>query len=150
VRIERVSDETDLDAIVALEEESFTNPWSRETLLWELRNSDVTHIYVLRLADGRVAAFCVCWMLFDELHINTVAVAPAERRRGLATALLQHVFREAVARGVSRATLEVRASNSAAIALYQRLGFRITSTRPRYYTQPEEDALILWRDGLNA
>jgi [ribosomal protein S18]-alanine N-acetyltransferase len=150
VRIERVSDETDLDAIVALEEESFTNPWSRETLLWELRNSDVTHIYVLRLADGSVAAFCVCWMLFDELHINTVAVAPAERRRGLATALLQHVLREAVARGVSRATLEVRASNSAAIALYQRLGFRITSTRTRYYTQPEEDALILWRDGLNA
>jgi [ribosomal protein S18]-alanine N-acetyltransferase len=150
VRIERVSDETDLDAIVALEEESFTNPWSRETLLWELRNSDVTHIYVLRLADGSVASFCVCWMLFDELHINTVAVAPAERRRGLATALLQHVLREAVARGVSRATLEVRASNSAAIALYQRLGFRITSTRTRYYTQPEEDALILWRDGLNA
>lgn len=150
MRIERVADERDVDAIVALEAESFTNPWSRETLLWELRNSDVTFIYVLRRDDGEVAAFCVCWMLFDELHINTVAVTPAERRRGLATALLGHVFAEAAGRGVRRATLEVRASNGPAIALYERLGFRGTARRPRYYTNPEEDALILWREDLNA
>lgn len=150
MQIERVTDETHLDAIVALEAESFTNPWSRETLLWELRNSDVTFIYVLTLDTGVVAAFCVCWMLFDELHINTVAVTPAERRRGLATALLRHVFAEAVGRGAQRATLEVRASNSAAIQLYERLGFRITANRARYYTHPDEDALILWREGLNA
>jgi ribosomal-protein-alanine N-acetyltransferase len=150
MQIDRVHDETDIDAIVALEMESFTNPWSRETLLWELRNSDVTFIYVLRRQGGSVAAFCVCWMLFDELHINTVAVAPGERRQGLATALLQHIFTEAAARGVQRATLEVRASNASAIGLYKRLGFRVTATRPRYYTNPDEDALVLWRDGLNA
>jgi len=150
VRIERLSDERDVDAIVALETESFTNPWSRETLLWELRNSDVTYIYVLRRDEGDVVAFCICWMLFDELHINTVAVAPSERRRGLAKALLRHVFAEAALRGVRRATLEVRTSNSAALRLYEGLGFQVTSTRPRYYTNPEEDALILWREGLNA
>lgn len=150
VRIERVSDESPIDAIVALEAESFTNPWSKDTLLWELRNSDITFIYVLRSDDDDVVAFCVCWMLFDELHINTIAVAPAFRRRGLATALLQHIFGDAAARGVHRATLEVRASNSAAIQLYERLGFRVTATRHRYYTHPEEDALILWREGLNA
>ena len=150
MRIERVSDESDVDAIVALEAESFTNPWTRETLLWELRNSDVTHIYVLRMEDGAPTAFCVCWMIFDELHINTIAVAPAHRRRGLATTLLRHVLGDAAARGVTRATLEVRASNVAALQLYERLGFRVTATRARYYTQPEEDALILWRDGLNA
>ena len=149
MRIERLTDDGDVDAIVALEAESFTNPWSRETLLWELRNSDVTFVYVLR-RDDDVAAFCICWMLFDELHINTVAVAPAERRRGLATALLNHVFAEAVGRGVRRATLEVRESNVAAIALYERLGFRGTARRARYYTNPEEDALILWREDLNA
>ncbi|PYR92718.1 MAG: ribosomal-protein-alanine N-acetyltransferase [Acidobacteria bacterium] len=149
VRIDRVSDDRDLDAIVALETESFTNPWTRETLEWELRNSDVTHIYVLRLEDGIVAAFCVCWIIFDELHINTVAVAPAERRRGRATALLKHVMAEAAARHAVRATLEVRASNIAALKLYEGLGFRVTATRPRYYSQPEEDALILWRDGLD-
>jgi ribosomal-protein-alanine N-acetyltransferase len=150
VRIERLTHDSSLDEIVTLEAESFTNPWSRETLEWELRNSDVTFIYALHLDDDRVGAFCICWMLFDELHINTLAVAPAERRRGLATALVRHVFAEAAARGVRRATLEVRASNQAALTLYERLGFRVTATRPRYYNNPDEDALILWREGLNA
>jgi ribosomal-protein-alanine N-acetyltransferase len=149
VRIDRVTDDQDLDAIVALETESFTNPWSRDTLEWELRNSDVTHIYVLRRDEGSVAAFCVCWIIFDELHINTVAVAPAERRRGWATMLLKHVMAEAAARQATRATLEVRASNTAALKLYEGLGFRVTAVRPRYYSQPEEDALILWRDALD-
>lgn len=149
MRIDRVTDDQDLDAIVALEAASFTNPWSRETLEWELRNSDVTYIYVLRLEEGTIAAFCVCWIIFDELHINTVAVAPAERRRGWATVLLKHVMAEAAAQHVTRATLEVRASNTAALKLYEGLGFRVAATRPRYYTQPEEDALILWRDGLD-
>ena len=150
MQIERVTNEGPLDDIVALEAESFTNPWSRETLEWELRNSDVTFIYVLRLDDGRVAAFCVCWMLFEELHINTLAVAPALRRQGLASTLLNYVFREAAGRGVQRATLEVRASNRPAIGLYERLGFQVTATRYRYYNNPEEDALILWRDHLIA
>jgi ribosomal-protein-alanine N-acetyltransferase len=149
VKIERVTDEQDLDAIVALEAESFTNPWSRETLVWELNNSDVTYIYVLRLDDNRIVAFCVCWIVFDELHINTMAVSAGDRRRGLATILLRHVMAEAAAKHAVRATLEVRASNLAARKLYEGLGFRVTATRPRYYTQPEEDALILWRDSLD-
>ena len=138
-----------LDAIVALELESFTNPWSRDTLEWELRNSDVTFIYVLRLDDGQVGAFCVCWMLFDELHINTLAVAPAWRRRGLATALLRHVFAEAGARGVRRATLEVRASNRAGFGAVRapRLPGRPPPGTATTHN-PEEDALILWREGL--
>jgi len=148
VKIDRITDDKELDAIVALESESFTNPWSRETLEWELRNSDVTHIYVLRLDDGTIVAFCVCWIIFNELHINTVAVAPAARRRGLATVLLKHVMAEAADRAVTRATLEVRASNTAALKLYEALGFRVTATRSGYYSQPEEDALILWRDSL--
>jgi ribosomal-protein-alanine N-acetyltransferase len=140
----------DFDAIAALESESFTNPWPRETLIWELENSDVTRVYVLRDDGGNVAAFCVCWVIFDELHINTLAVAPAARRRGRATVLLRHVIAEAAASGATRATLEVRASNTAALALYGRLGFRVAATRPAYYVKPPEDALILWRDGLDA
>ncbi|HET7698441.1 MAG TPA: ribosomal protein S18-alanine N-acetyltransferase [Vicinamibacterales bacterium] len=141
---------SDLDAVAALEAESFTNPWPRETLVWELENSDVTRAYVLREADGAVVAFCVCWVIFDELHINTLAVAPAVRRQGRATALLRHVMAEAAASGATRATLEVRASNAAALALYERLGFRVAATRPGYYVKPPEDALILWREGLDA
>ena len=134
----------DLDAIVALETQAFTNPWPRETLVWELRNSDVTRIYLLRSDAGAVVAFAVCWVVFDELHINTLAVAPDERRKGVATLLLEHVLAEGSKEGARKATLEVRASNAAALALYERLGFRVTATRPRYYTNPDEDALILW------
>ena len=94
-------------------------------------------------------AFCVCWVIFDELHINTLAVAPAARRRGAATALVRHVMADAAAGGATKATLEVRASNTPALALYEGLGFRIAATRPGYYAKPPEDALILWREGLH-
>ena len=143
-RLRDAGSAADLDAIVALEAQAFTNPWPRETLVWELTNSDVTRIYLLRSDAGAVVAFCVCWVVFDELHINTLAVAPDERRKGLATLLLRRVLAEALKEGARKATLEVRASNTAALALYERLGFRVTSTRPRYYTNPDEDALILW------
>jgi ribosomal-protein-alanine N-acetyltransferase len=152
MRVERVrgADATaDIDAIVELEAESFTNPWPRETLVWELRNSDVTQVYVLRDDEGKTVAFCVCWVIFDELHINTLAVAPAARRTGLATFLLRQVMAEAARAGARKATLEVRASNTAALGLYSGLGFHVAAQRPRYYTQPEEDALILWRESLD-
>jgi ribosomal-protein-alanine N-acetyltransferase len=152
MRIERLRDasaDADLDAIVELEAESFTNPWSRDALVWELRNSDVTWVHLLRDDRERLLAFSVCWVIFDELHINTLAVSPAARRTGLATALLRQVIAEAAAAGATRATLEVRASNSAALGLYARLGFHVEAQRPRYYTHPEEDALILWRQGLD-
>jgi ribosomal-protein-alanine N-acetyltransferase len=153
MQIERLVDgapDADIDAVAALEAESFTNPWPRDTLVWELRNSDVTRAYLLRDATGAIAAFCVCWVIFDELHINTLAVAPEARRRGLATALVRHVIADAAASGATKATLEVRASNAAALALYQRLGFHVAATRPGYYAKPLEDALILWRQGLDA
>jgi [ribosomal protein S18]-alanine N-acetyltransferase len=147
--IERLAGEEDLDAVAALEADSFTNPWTREMLARELRQSDVARVYVLRAAGRRVAAFCACWLIFDELHINTVAVDPALRRRGLATKLMEHVCSEARHEGATAVTLEVRRSNEPALRLYERLGFTVEAVRPRYYTSPEEDALILWRRGLN-
>jgi ribosomal-protein-alanine N-acetyltransferase len=147
VVIERAGD-ADLDAVVALELASFTNPWPRDTLARELAESTVTRLYVLRTAGQRVAAFCLCWIIVDELHVNTVAVEPSLRRQGLASRLMAHVMAEAARAGATRATLEVRRSNVAARALYERLGFTVCAVRPRYYEHPVEDALILWRDGL--
>ena len=147
---ERVRDpgaSADIDAVAALEADSFTNPWPREQLVWELTNSDVTRIFVLRNESGVIVAFCLCWVIFEELHINTLAVAPGERRQGLATLLMRYVLAETSKEGARKATLEVRASNQAALSLYERLGFRVTATRPGYYTNPDEDALILWLEG---
>ena len=140
----RLTDESAVDDVVALEAASFTNPWSKDALLWEMRNSDVTRVYVARDEDGTLVAFCACWLIFDELHINTMAVDAAHRRQGIASELLRYVLGEARAAGARKATLEVRESNTAAIRLYESLGFTLVARRPRYYTQPEEDALILW------
>lgn len=142
--IERLASEEDLDAVAALEADAFANPWTRDMLARELRQSDVARVYVLRTVGKRVAAFCACWLIFDELHINTVAVDPALRRRGLAIRLMEHVLADAARQGVEHATLEVRRSNEPALQLYQRLGFVVEAVRQRYYTNPEEDALILW------
>jgi ribosomal-protein-alanine N-acetyltransferase len=138
----------DLDAIVELEAASFTNPWTRQMFAWEIENSDVSRVYVLRTPDDPVAAFCSCWLIFEELHINTLAVRPALRRHGLATALMKEVLAAAAQAGARRATLEVRRSNEAALRLYERLGFTVAAARREYYTQPVEDALVLSREEL--
>jgi tRNA threonylcarbamoyl adenosine modification protein YeaZ/ribosomal-protein-alanine acetyltransferase len=146
--IERVTSPEDLDAVATLEAACFTNPWTREMLEREVRESDVARVYVLRDPGGPVLAFCSCWVIQDELHINTIAVDPIRRRGGLATSLMRQVMAEAVRSGATRATLEVRASNEPARRLYAALGFSERGVRPRYYSQPDEDAIILWRESL--
>ena len=145
--IERVFSGRDLDAVAALEAASFTNPWTREMLERELATSAVARVYVLRTA-GRVAAFCSCWIVCDELHINTLAVGPEFRRQGLASLLMRQLLHLAHTEGATRALLEVRRSNVPAIRLYESLGFQVTDVRRAYYTHPEEDALILARQAL--
>lgn len=148
--IERVTDPADLDAVAALEAATFTNPWTRDMLDRELRQSDVARVYVVRLPGCRVAAFCACWLVHDELHINTIAVDARMRRRGLATALMKYLLAEAAAAGAHRTFLEVRRSNLPAQRLYERLGFTVAAVRRNYYSQPEEDALVLSRTMLSA
>jgi ribosomal-protein-alanine N-acetyltransferase len=142
--IEPLEGDADLDGVLDVEGESFTNPWTRAMYAWELQNRAVCHIYVARTADCPVAGFCALWLVFDEIHINNVAVRPRYRGRGMGTAILRHVLTEAHRLGATRATLEVRASNGGARRLYERLGFRVEGVRPSYYTNPVEDALILW------
>jgi ribosomal-protein-alanine N-acetyltransferase len=144
--IERLAGDQDLDGVLAVEAASFTNPWTRDMYAWELQNRAVCHIYVVRTTDCPVAGFCAFWFVFDEIHINNVAMLPQYRGRGIGTALMDHVLAEARGIGARRATLEVRASNTLALRLYQRLGFYVAATRRNYYNHPVEDALILWRD----
>ena len=144
--IERLDGDADLDGVIEVERESFTNPWTRDMYAWELQNRAVCHVYVVRTDDCLVAGFCAFWLVFDEIHINNLAIRPRYRGRGIGMALMQRVIEEARALGAPRATLEVRASNTAALRLYERLGFYVAGTRRNYYTNPIEDALILWRD----
>lgn len=146
--IQPLDGDDDLAGVLEVENESFTNPWTREMYSWELQNRSVCHIFVARTPDCRVAGFCAFWLVFDEIHINNLAMRPTFRGRGIGTALLHHVLAEARSLGARRATLEVRASNDGARRLYDRLGFYVAGTRRNYYSHPVEDALILWRDGI--
>jgi ribosomal-protein-alanine N-acetyltransferase len=143
--IEPVNLQRDLDAIAEIARQSFPNPWTREMFAQELSQQPLARGYVLRSPEDTVAAFCTCWLVVDELHINTVAVRPELRRQGLARMLLEYVFREASARGARHVLLEVRRSNVAAIRLYEELGFAVEAVRAGYYPSPSEDALILGR-----
>ncbi len=143
--IEPVSLERDLDAIAAIARASFPHPWTRDMFAQELSAQPLSRSYVLRTAEEQVAAFCTCWLIMDELHINTIAVDPGRRRQGLARELLAHVLGDARAQGAKRALLEVRASNAAAIRLYETFGFTTDTVRKGYYPDPPEDALVLSR-----
>jgi len=146
--IEPVASPRDLDQILAIEAASFTSPWTREMYLAELDNVGVSYCYAARDESGAIVGFCSFWRVADELHINNLAVAPACRRRGVATALLTFVLDEGDKLGARRASLEVRRSNDAARQLYERLGFAAAGVRRAYYTNPVEDALVLWREDL--
>ena len=146
--IEPLDGDGDLDGVLDVESESFTNPWTRDMYAWELQNRAVCHIYVVRTPDCPVAGFCAFWLVFDEIHVNNIAIRPAFRGQGIGTALMHHVLAEGRALGARRATLEVRASNGAARRMYERLGFAVAGTRRDYYSHPVEDALILWKDEI--
>ena len=144
--IEPLSSPHQIDDVLAIEEASFTNPWTREMYLAELENRGVSFCFLATDASGLVVGFCSCWRVLDELHINNLAVRPEVRRLGVATALLERVLEEGARLGATRVTLEVRRSNEAARLLYERFGFSIAGVRRSYYTKPIEDALVLWRE----
>ena len=148
--IEPLSSPDEIDEVLAVERASFTNPWTREMYLSELQNKGVSFLFVARDDAGRLIGFCSFWRVFEELHINNLAVAPSHRRQGVAASLLTRVLAEAPRLGATRALLEVRRSNGDARRLYERFGFSVAGTRRNYYSQPVEDALVLWREELGS
>ena len=134
-----------LDEIAELERICFPDPWSRNMLAEELDNA--LSAFLVALDDaGRVAGYAGLQVVLDEGTITNIAVRPEYRRQGIAADILQ-VF-ENFARGNRLAflTLEVRASNTAAIALYEKMGYVRAGTRRGYYEHPREDAIIMTRE----
>ncbi len=142
----------DLSEVLAIEVASFSLPWTEEMFEAELGPGTLAGMLVARLpaagAPPPVVGYICVWIISDELHINNLAVHPRWRQRGIARALLQAALRCGRERGAHTGFLEVRASNLAAQALYRQFEFEPVGVRPRYYTHPVEDALIMRRTGF--
>ena len=134
-----------LDEVAALERECFTTPWSRNMLAEELDNALSAFLVALD-GNGRVAGYAGVQVVLDEGYITNVAVRPDCRRRGVAGQLLDVFESFAAGNHLAFLTLEVRASNYAAIALYGQHGYRGVGRRRNYYEHPVEDAVIMTRE----
>jgi ribosomal-protein-alanine N-acetyltransferase len=135
----------DLSAIETIERASYPTPWSRSMFAGELAKPSSISLGAFT-PEGELVGYLIISRYVDAWHVMNVAVAPAWRRRGIASTLLERLF-EATASDERRGyTLEVRVSNTGAIRLYERLGFKARGIRRAYYTDNREDALIMWRD----
>jgi ribosomal-protein-alanine N-acetyltransferase len=139
----------DLSAIERIERASYPTPWSRSMFASELAKPSSICLGAFDLASDELAGYLVISRYVDAWHVMNVAVAPAQRRRGIATSLLERLFEVTAGRGRRGYTLEVRVSNADAIALYERLGFKPRGVRRGYYTDNREDALIMWKDPIS-
>lgn len=138
-------DESAVSTLTEIERESNSPPWSASLFIDEFRSSYAT-VYGAKL-HRQIVAFLVCHIIFEEAHVANFAVKASERGRGygrfLITSVLDLLKHSSSVPPIETVTLEVRSSNLPAINLYESLGFRHVGVRPRYYTDPAEDALIL-------
>ena len=146
----------DLDELQGVEDRVFSVPWSRKSFEAELSGNEFSQILVARgrnamvrghraqptLSQRMIGYICV-WIVFEELRFMNIAVEADMRRRGIGSELLKNAMKIGVKQGVQRALLEVRESNHAAQALYMHFGFEAYGKRDKYYTNPDEDAMLM-------
>ena len=140
----------DLGAIEEIEHSSYPTPWSRSMFAGELTKPSSICLGAFDGANSSLLGYLIISRYVDAWHVMNVAVDPAYRRRGIARMLLDDLFQQTAGDGRRGYTLEVRVSNTSAIALYERAGFRPRGIRRGYYTDNREDALIMWRDPVPA
>lgn len=133
--------ERHLAALAAIEQACFHAPWSEAMLREELGKG----LFLAAEQAGRTVGYVGCQTVLDEGYITNVAVSPDARRQGIARALLRELLARAAERALVFVTLEVRASNAPAIALYAQAGFEPVGTRRNFYTAPTEDAVLMTR-----
>jgi ribosomal-protein-alanine N-acetyltransferase len=140
----RQAEERDIKPMAEMDALCFTTPWSEESFDREIRENRLA-FYIVAEIGSRLAGYAGLWRVMDEGHITNVAVHPDFRRRGIGEALVSVLLAHTAANGVLSHTLEVRASNAAAISLYSKFGFEPAGLRKNYYEDNGEDAIIMWR-----
>jgi len=137
----------DVAEVARIERQSSSTPWSEESLRYEI--GQPTSRYVIAKMDGEVVGHLGMWLIAHEAHITTFSVDTRHRRMGIGGLLLWESMTQAINEGVSRFTLEVRASNVPAQNLYRKFGFVPVAVRKRYYAPEQEDAVVMWIDQAN-
>ena len=143
----------DIPQAVAIEKATFSNPWSHEAFEHEIVDNRVSHPTVARAVESderAIAGYCVMWVVFEDIHIQNIAVHPQHQRRGLGRYLLEDAQEAGSRTGARGVLLEVRESNTVARRLYISMGFREAGKRRGYYSCPEEDAILYQKDLLDA
>lgn len=137
----------DIDRIVEIENISFHTPWTRENFLFELTENRCA-VYMVGEVDGNVAGYGGMWKMVDEGHITNIAVDPMYRGMGVGDAILSTMVKYARENGITAMTLEVRTQNKPARSLYSKHGFKDEAIRKGYYTNPDDDAIIMWKHDI--
>ena len=138
----------DIDDVLVIEQRSFLTPWSRNAFVGELTQNPIA-FYLVGRVDGRIVCYAGSWLIHGEAHITNIAVHPDFRGLNIGESTCRTLLGAVAARGMLKATLEVRVSNIVAQKLYLKLGFISAGVRPGYYTDTNEDAIIMWKDNLD-
>jgi ribosomal-protein-alanine N-acetyltransferase len=134
--------EADLPEVCAIEQDTFSDPWSKEDFCSSVHEEN--NGYLIAEIDGKVVGYCGYWGIVGEGYIYNVAVKKEYRKQRIGYHLLKNLIDMSKNKGIVSFTLEVRCSNEAAIHLYETLGFESAGVRKDFYSKPKEDAVIMW------
>ena len=137
---------SDAVAVEVVEKSCFSMPWSRQSFWEEAVKKDAYYLLAVDCSTDIEVVICYIgvWLIFGEGHITNVALMPHYQGRGIASAMIKKIIMIIRSMGINSMTLEVRPSNSKALRLYQKFGFKSVGRRPHYYLDNNEDAEIMW------
>lgn len=137
-----------LDEVMKIEEQAYgEHHWSKDSFYGELSN-ELAHYYCAYDEENNLVGYAGSWLIIDEAHITTIAIKPEFKRKKIGEALLNKILEECYKNEIKYVTLEVRVSNTPAISLYEKYGFKSLGTRKGYYQNNNEDALIMWTENI--
>lgn len=136
-------------SVLHVESLCFVTPWPRNAFQNELTENKLAH-YFVGYSGEELVAYGGLWVILEDAHITTVAVHPAQQRQRYGERILIRLLDEAIERGACWITLEVRESNVAAQNLYKKYGFTVVNTRRGYYSDNDENALVMWAGNLKS
>lgn len=144
----KLMEKCDVDKVISIEEKAYgEHHWSKESFMNELAN-ELARYYSAFNENGDLIGYAGCWQILEEVHITNIAVSPDFRRQKVGETLLKRIIDDCYKNMAKYITLEVRASNVAAISLYEKFGFKSLGVRKGYYQNNNEDALIMWTENI--